>query len=50
LVRDEVINFAASLPDLRQAVDTAKPAVLLGPLRPDRSWPLAQRQLPDCDE
>jgi hypothetical protein len=42
LVRDEALDFATSPPDLRQAVDAAKPARSADPLRPDRSWPLAQ--------
>src|SRR5215472_11560745 len=44
-----IVEFAAALPDLRQAADAATPAVLLGSLRPARSRPLAQGQLPDTD-
>src|SRR5215471_4686184 len=44
-----IVEFAALLPDLRQAGDAATSAILLGSLRPDRSRPLAQGQLPDPD-
>ncbi len=37
------------MPDLWKGCGTALPALLLGPLRRYRSWPLAERQLSDPD-
>src|SRR5262249_1789948 len=45
----QIIGFAASMSDLRETADRRKPAILLGALRPDRSRPMAQRQLWDPD-
>jgi hypothetical protein len=45
----QIAELAAAVPDLRQTADAAKPAFLLGALRPNRPRPMAQGQLPHSD-